>query len=191
MNIAFLPECLQEGIRTMKQYNLVFEGAVSNGRKAEEVKSNLATLFKVDEKKVDHLFTAPAVVIKKNVNYDVAMQYQNALQKAGAICKVTEVIENIDQQAAETPSPPPLPQSSGIQMVGGVTQAAQEADIREYSDQKSKSGVGDIIAGVVLIGIGLAFGGSVFTGNPGVLDYFFDGLGVFWIGKGIYHLVRG
>jgi hypothetical protein len=22
------------------------------------------------------------------------------------------------------------------------------------------------------------------------LDYFFDGLGVFWIGKGIYHLVR-
>jgi hypothetical protein len=119
------------------------------------------------------------------------MQYQNALQKAGAICKVTEVIENIDQQAAETPSPPPLPQSSGIQMVGGVTQAAQEADIREYSDQKSKSGVGDIIAGVVLIGIGLAFGGSVFTGNPGVLDYFFDGLGVFWIGKGIYHLVRG
>ena len=174
----------------MKQYNLVFGGTVPDGRKVEEVKSNLATLFKVDQKKIDHLFTAPSAVIKKNVNYDVAMQYQHALQKAGAICKVTEVIENIDQQAIETPSPPPLPQSAGIQMVGGLTQPAQEADIQEYSGQKSKSGVGDIIAGVVLIGIGLAFGGSVFTGNPGLLDYFFDGLGLFWIGKGIYRLVR-
>jgi hypothetical protein len=83
----------------MKQYNLVFEGAVSDGRKVEEVKTNLATLFKVDENKIDHLFTAPSAVLKKNINYDVAMQYQHALKKAGAICKVTEVIENIDQQA--------------------------------------------------------------------------------------------
>jgi hypothetical protein len=60
-------------------------------------------------------------------------------------------------------------------MVGGVIQSAQEADIQEHSEPKAKSGVGDIIAGVVLIGIGLAFGGSVFTGNPGLLDYFFDG----------------
>ena len=177
--------------RTMKQYNLVFEGTVSDGHKVEEVKSNLASLFKVDPKKIDHLFSGPSAVIKKNVNYDVAMQYQHALRKAGAICKVKEVIENIDQQAAETPNPPPLPASGGIQMVGGVTESAQEAEIKEHSEPKTRSGVGDIIAGVVLIGIGLLFGGSVFTGNPGILDYFFDGLGVFWIGKGIYHLVRG
>ena len=174
----------------MKQYNLVFEGAVSDGRKVEEVKSNLAALFKVDQNKIDHLFTAPPAVIKKNINYDVAMQYQHALKKAGAICKVTEVIENIDQQAAETPSPPPLPQSAGIQMVGGVSLPAQETEIKEHSEPKTRSGVGDIIAGVVLIGIGLAFGGSIFTGNPGLLDYFFDGLGLFWIGKGIFSLVR-
>lgn len=114
----------------MKQYNLVFEGTVSEGRKVEEVKSNLATLFKLDEKKIDHLFTVPSAVIKKNVNYDLAMQYQHAMKKAGAICKATEIIENIDQQAAETPGPPPLPQSAGIQMVGGVTQPAQESEIK-------------------------------------------------------------
>lgn len=175
----------------MKQYNLVFEGTVSTGYQVEEVKSNLASIFKVDPKQIDHLFTAPSAVIKKNVDYDVAMQYQHALRKAGAICKVKEVIENIDQQAAETPNPPPLPGSAGIQMVGGVTQPAQETETKEHSEPKTRSGVGDIIAGVVLIGIGLLFGGSVFTGNPGILDYFFDGLGVFWIGKGIYHLVRG
>ena len=112
----------------MKQYNLVFEGTVSDGRKVGEVKSNLATLFKVDQEKIDHLFTGPSAVIKRNVNYDVAMQYQHALKKAGAICKVAEVIENIDQQAAETPGPPPLPQSTSAHMVGGKRQSVHKSD---------------------------------------------------------------
>jgi hypothetical protein len=43
-----------------------------------------------------------------------------------------------------------------------------------------------IIAGVVLIGIGFAIGDSIFLGNFGVLSILFDGLGLFWIGKGIY-----
>ena len=75
-------------------------------------------------------------------------------------------------------------------MVGGEIQGAHESEIKEQTEKKSGSGVGDIIAGVVLIGIGLLMGGSVFTGNPTLLDYFFDGLGLFWIGKGIYRLVR-
>ena len=75
-------------------------------------------------------------------------------------------------------------------MVGGEIQTAHEPEIQGQAATKSGSGVGDIIAGVVLIGIGFLFGGSVFLGNPGLLDYVFDGLGVFWIGKGIYRLVR-
>lgn len=49
-------------------------------------------------------------------------------------------------------------------------------------------GVKNIVGGVVLIGIGFLFGGSVFLGNPGVLDWIFDGLGTFWVCKGIYEL---
>jgi len=188
--ISDLSDLQREGNNIMKQYNVVFGGAVLGGHKAAEVRKNLATLFKADEKKIDQLFAAPQAVLKRNIDYDQAMKYQKSLQRAGAICNVEEVIQNIDQQAVATPGPPPIPQSAGIQMVGGVSLPAQEPDIKEYSEPKAKSGVGDIIAGVVLIGIGLAFGGSVFTGNPGLLDYFFDGLGVFWIGKGIYRLVR-
>jgi hypothetical protein len=47
-----------------------------------------------------------------------------------------------------------------------------------------------IIAGVVLIGIGFAMGDSIFLGNFDVLSIFFDGLGLFWIGKGSYSLWR-
>ena len=40
----------------------------------------------------------------------------------------------------------------------------------------------------MLIGVGFAFGGSIFTGNPSFLDWIFDGLGIFWISKGLYML---
>ena len=142
------------------------------------------------KKKIDQLFAAPQVILKQNIDYDQAVKYQKALQRAGAVCDVEEVIQNIGQQAAETSGPPPIPQPSGVHMVGGEIQAAHEPKIQEQAEKKSGSGVKDIIAGVVLIGIGFLFGGSVFLGNPGLLDYFFDGLGVFWIGKGIYRLVR-
>jgi hypothetical protein len=50
--------------------------------------------------------------------------------------------------------------------------------------------VRDILAGVVLIGIGLAFGGSVFMGDFSLASIFFDGLGVFFIIKGIVAINR-
>ena len=174
----------------MKQFNVVFGGAVSGARKVEEVKKNLGELFNADEKKIDQLFETPHMILKRNIDYDQAMKYQTAVQRAGAICEVEEVIQDVGQQAAAPSGPPPIPQQSGVHMVGGEIQTAREPEIREQVETKSGSGVGDIIAGVVLIGIGFLFGGSVFLGNPGTLDYVFDGLGVFWIGKGIYRLVR-
>ena len=47
-----------------------------------------------------------------------------------------------------------------------------------------------IIAGVILIGIGFALGDSIFLGNFGILSILFDGLGLIWIGKGIFHIRR-
>lgn len=49
-------------------------------------------------------------------------------------------------------------------------------------------GMRDLVGGAVLIGVGFAFGGSIFTGNPSFLDWIFDGLGIFWISKGLYML---
>ena len=51
--------------------------------------------------------------------------------------------------------------------------------------------MGNLIAGVALIGIGFAYGGSIFTGDPTLLDWVFDLLGLFLIGKGIFQMVGG
>ena len=174
----------------MKQFNVVFGGAISGGHNVEDVKKNLADLFKADPQKIDQLFEASQVVLKRNVDYDQAMKYQTALQRAGAVCDVKEVIQDIDQQAAAPSAPPPIQPQSGVHMVGGEVQGAHEPATETQTKTKNGSGVGDIIVGVILIGIGFLFGGSIFLGNPGALDYLYDALGLFWIGKGICRLVR-
>ncbi len=54
---------------------------------------------------------------------------------------------------------------------------------------RRSAGVRDIVSGAVLIGIGFVLGGSIFSGDPSALDWFFDILGLFWVGKGVYQLV--
>jgi hypothetical protein len=47
----------------------------------------------------------------------------------------------------------------------------------------------NILWGIGIIAIGLLNGHSVFTGSAGLLDYAFDGLGIFFIGLGIFRMV--
>jgi hypothetical protein len=51
-------------------------------------------------------------------------------------------------------------------------------------------GTGYVLAGSILILIGLSYDGSVFTGNAAITDYFFDALGVCWIVWGLFKLVK-
>jgi hypothetical protein len=44
-----LSDFAREGNNIMKQFNVVFGGAVSGGHKVEEVKKSLAAVFKADE----------------------------------------------------------------------------------------------------------------------------------------------
>ena len=55
--------------------------------------------------------------------------------------------------------------------------------------ERRKAGIRDIVGGAVLIGIGLAYGGSIFTGTADAIDWAFDLLGSFWVLKGVYQLV--
>ena len=173
----------------MNQYQLVFNGTLSDGQNPVDVKRNLASLFKIDAAKVDQLFDQLPVVVKKNVDYDSALKYQQALRKAGAVCQVEETIRNIEPPVMETAAPPPMTYTPDL----SATDVDYIPDSQPVKSEEIKKegikGLGDILSGVVLIGIGFALGGSIFTGDPTWLDYFFDGLGIFWIGRGIYKLI--
>ena len=51
--------------------------------------------------------------------------------------------------------------------------------------------MGNIVSGVVLIGIGIANGGSIFTGDPSGIDYAFDFGGIAMILYGVFQMVTG
>ena len=172
----------------MKQFNVVFGGAVSGGHKVEEVKKNLATLFKADPKKIDQLFETPQVVLKRNIDYDRAMKYQTAFQRAGAICDVEEVIQEIGQQAAAPSGPPPIPQPSDVHMVGGKRQSVHKSAPQAQIHKKNKRGPYLIIFGVVLILI-RAFS-IAFKGSPGFMDLFQGGLGIYLLISGIHTVAK-
>ena len=174
----------------MNQYQLVFNGTVSDGHNLNEVKHNLASLFKTDETKIEQLFTRLPIVLKKNVDYDAAIKYQRVLHKAGAICQVEEAVQNIRPPVMEKAAPPPLLYKSPSSATEVENAPHTESTTSKDSQKKGIKGLGDIISGVVLIGIGFVVGGSVFMGDTTWLDYFFDGLGLFWIGRGIYKMVR-
>jgi hypothetical protein len=49
----------------------------------------------------------------------------------------------------------------------------------------------NIFWGIGIIVLGLVLGNSVFLGDFNLVSIFFDGLGLFWIGKGGYVLLQG
>lgn len=193
----------------MADYQLVFDGTISDGYQVEDVKKNLARLLKTNASLVERLFTKHEVVLKKGMDYDSAVRYQEVLQKAGTVCKVINTSQNQgmpvveesapvktnDQFIAETFPPPISNMVNAPMMEVGQTMlpqevAAQKFEAKQSAGSKISKGIKDIIAGVVLIGIGLVFGGSIFLGSADALDVFFDCLGLFWIGSGIYKMLR-
>ena len=93
----------------MNQYQLVFNGTISDGREIKEVKRNLASLFKTDAAKIDQLFASLPIVVKRDVDYDNALKYQRVLCNAGAICQVEETTQFAAAPAVEKAvEPPPM-----------------------------------------------------------------------------------
>ena len=106
----------------MAHYNLIFQGKIVDGASLEEVKNNVAKLFKADAAKTDALFSGKSIVIKKNLDTESAKKYLAVLKKAGAIVKAVKV-ETDAPAEAQTPAteaqpnsvaPPPPPSSGGL-----------------------------------------------------------------------------
>ncbi len=73
-----------------EDYEVLFSGEVYRGADRVVVKRNLALLFNEDPLKIEQLFTGRSVVLKNGLDKKSAEQYQVALAKAGAVCKIRD-----------------------------------------------------------------------------------------------------
>jgi hypothetical protein len=67
-----------------QEYRLVFSGEVVEGQHPAIVKKRLSVILKLDDKRMDLLFSGQSVVVKKATDEKTAARYQTAFQKAGA-----------------------------------------------------------------------------------------------------------
>ncbi len=101
-------------------YKLIFEANIQPGFKEKVVKKNLQELFKADKDKMKRLFSGEPVIVRKNLPEDKIRQYEKAMVKAGACCRVLSVKDglelppmNPDTLALVAPSSPQTTSTSG------------------------------------------------------------------------------
>jgi hypothetical protein len=138
----------------MAEYQILFEGKLTGERPLDEVKRNLAALFKMKADQVDALFTGKPVVIKRDIDQATALKYQTAFKKAGAVCTVASDVAEAPPAAAKTKS---------------ATTAASTGGTANPKDRGGRMAGKDIVNIAVpqnLSGLSLAQAGAVLENLP-------------------------
>ncbi len=73
------------------EYRLVFSAEVLSGQHPAVVKKRLQAVLKLDDGRMEALFSGKAVVVKKATDEATAVRYQMAFEKAGARLRVLPV----------------------------------------------------------------------------------------------------
>lgn len=74
-----------------KTYEVVFRGRVLRGHEVADVKTKLASLFKVNEATAEKLFSGKRVTVKKGLDEATARKYRDVLRQAGANASIVTV----------------------------------------------------------------------------------------------------
>ncbi|MBC2737757.1 MAG: hypothetical protein HF981_25590 [Desulfobacteraceae bacterium] len=70
------------------RYQVIFRGKTVPDMPIEDVKANLANLFKTNDVRINRLFSGQAVVLKKGLQQEEGERYRVLLERAGALCEV-------------------------------------------------------------------------------------------------------
>ena len=98
-------------------YRVVFEGEILEGSQVQEVKRALAKLYNTREDQMERFFSRKRLAVKKDMDYETAMKYVKAFERAGAICRVEEIETHTGQEQPlmlEKETEEPIQQDDGI-----------------------------------------------------------------------------
>lgn len=87
-----------------EKFNLVFKGEILPRQDVQEVKQNMASLFKLPMATVEKLFSGQPIVLKKSLDLTAANRYRVAIKKAGArvnLVKTSVVCQTPQANTAE------------------------------------------------------------------------------------------
>lgn len=100
-----------------ERYDLIFSGELVPGFELTQVKKNLQQLFRLDENKINALFSGKPISLKKGVDADAANRYRVAMKKAGA---------RVDSVLVKESTPTPMqPQPAAVPLRSTGTNSAE------------------------------------------------------------------
>lgn len=88
-------------------YDLIFKGELQKNADLKRTKLNLMHLFKINQAKVETLFTGKPIILKRNLDAHTANKYRVALKKAGAVISLRK-----SEKAAPVKTKPQAPESN-------------------------------------------------------------------------------
>ncbi len=80
-------------------YNVILDGKVIDGFDKQETQDRLAKLFKIQPNVAARMLNGVALKVKEAVDLSTADKYREALEKAGAKCRIEEISLEIDLDA--------------------------------------------------------------------------------------------
>ncbi len=123
-------------------FEVAFSGQISDAADLNDVKAKVAKMFNADEAKLAQLFSGKRVVIKRNIDQQIAAKYQNALKRAGAVCEVKSLSANQAVAPDSNPAPAAAAPTPAAQVIpkapvdyGDVTPPPQTDPLGISGDQ--------------------------------------------------------
>ena len=110
-----------------EQYKLVYAGEINEGQHGAVVKKRLAGVLKLDDDRMEVLFSGKPVVVKKATDARTAARYQEVFQKAGARLRVLPVE---GEPAAAAPPSEPAPQPAPQEQPAAVAPAGDDDNLQ-------------------------------------------------------------
>lgn len=94
-------------------FKVVFRGEIAPGQDVDQVKRNIAALYKVQVAQCEKMFTGKEFVVKDNADAHTAEKYKKAFERVGAICAIEpHPPTTISVAASPQPKTPPSPKLS-------------------------------------------------------------------------------
>lgn len=72
----------------MPLFEIAFQGKVRAGVTQEQARARIGQLFQVGGDQLDVLFSGRRVIIKQGLDEAAAQKYQQAIERAGAVCSI-------------------------------------------------------------------------------------------------------
>ncbi len=89
-----------------ERFDIIFEGHIKEKASLLEVKRKLATLFKIDDTRVEQLFQRSPVVIKRNLTRAEAVEYDRLFEQTGAESRIVPSRRQTEAQPQKGSTPP-------------------------------------------------------------------------------------